>query len=208
MPAEAYEIALEGGQVAEKFFTIEPREPLNKKTKKEFWGDEKLANVILRMRDSMFHYKFQCATAEGDIGRLMNVMSVSDVFKIVDETKLTRTVLQVWTYTFTGSGKSKYANKLLGLTCNFEFKYSKELQYAILNNWLCNLSGINGCWFSMDLMQEKNIKQLKKMSQKRNATFGGTFFKQVIAVNIREYLAAMASTNAFVGLAKRGGTHR
>lgn len=60
----------------------------------------------------------------------------------------------------------------------------------------------------MDLMQEKNIKQLKKMSQKRNATFGGTFFKQVVAVNIREYLAAMASTNAFVGLAKHGGTHR
>lgn len=59
----------------------------------------------------------------------------------------------------------------------------------------------------MDLMQEKNIKQLKKMSQKRNATFGGAFFKQVVAVNIREFLAAMTSTNAFVGLVKRGGTH-
>lgn len=134
MSAEAYEIALEGGQVAEEFFTIGPREPVNKKTKKEFWGDERLANVILRMCDSMFHYKFQCATAEGDIGRSMNVMLVSDLFKIVDETKLTRTVLQVWTYTFTGSSKSKYANELLELTCNFEFEYSKELQHAILNN--------------------------------------------------------------------------
>lgn len=60
----------------------------------------------------------------------------------------------------------------------------------------------------MDLMQEKNIKQLKKMSQKRNAMFGGTFFKQIVAVNIREYLEAIGRTNAFVGLVKRGSSHR
>lgn len=79
MSAEAHEIALKGGQQAKEFFTAGPRESGSTKTKKEFWGDEILANVILRMRDSMFHYEFQCAIAEGDIGRAMNVMAVSDI---------------------------------------------------------------------------------------------------------------------------------
>lgn len=76
MSVEAYEIALAGGDAAKNFFTNGPRESTKEKLKKEFWGDEILANVILRMRDSMFHYEFQCAVAEGDIGRAMDVMSV------------------------------------------------------------------------------------------------------------------------------------
>ncbi|GBE85253.1 hypothetical protein SCP_0704400 [Sparassis crispa] len=154
-----------------------------------FRGDQVLANTILRMRDSMLHYEFQCAIAEGDIGRAMNVMSV-------------------WTFTFAGSGKSKYTNELLELTCNFEFEYSDELKKAILNNWLCNLSGIEGCWFPMDLMQEKNIKQLKKMSQRADVTFGGPFFRDVIALNIRAFLESMASMKAGVRLLDHGGSHR
>lgn len=39
-------------------------------------GDAVLANTILRMRDSMLHYEFQSAIADGDIGRAMNIMSV------------------------------------------------------------------------------------------------------------------------------------
>ena len=39
-------------------------------------GDDVLANTILRMRDSMLHYEFQSAIADGDIGRAMNIMSV------------------------------------------------------------------------------------------------------------------------------------
>ena len=39
-------------------------------------GDEVLHNTILRMRDSMVHYEFQSAIADGDIGRAMNVMAV------------------------------------------------------------------------------------------------------------------------------------
>ncbi|THH04412.1 hypothetical protein EW146_g10186 [Bondarzewia mesenterica] len=152
-------------------------------------GDQVLADAILRMRDSMLHYEFQCAVAEGDIGRVMNIMSV-------------------WTYTFTGSGKNKYSNELLELTCNFEFEYSEDLKNAILDNWLCNLSGIEGCWFPMDLLQEKNIKQLKKMSQKRNTPFGGAFFKAIIAVNIRAFLEAITTMKTSVRLVRTGASHR
>ncbi|PSS06894.1 hypothetical protein PHLCEN_2v3496 [Hermanssonia centrifuga] len=79
--------------------------------------DQVLSNTVLRMRDSMLHYEFQHAVADGDIGRAMNVMSV-------------------WTFTFCGSGKSKYTNELLELSCNFEYEYSDALQEAVLNNWL------------------------------------------------------------------------
>ena len=89
---------------------------------------------------------------------------------------------------FTGSGKSKYSNELLELTCNFEFEYPKELQTVVLNNWLCNLSGHDGCWFPMDLLQEKNIKQLKKMLQRQDTTFGSDFFQEIIAINIQAFL--------------------
>lgn len=41
-------------------------------------GDTVLANTILRMRDSMLHYEFQSAVADGDIGRVLNIISVSE----------------------------------------------------------------------------------------------------------------------------------
>jgi hypothetical protein len=114
----------------------------------------------------------------------------------------------VWAFTFTGSGKSKYANELLELTCNFEFEYSEELKTAILNNWLCNLSGLDGCWFPLDLLQEKNIKQLKQMAQPRNAAFDGSFFQDVISLNVQAFLDAIASMKTAVRLSKKGGAHR
>ncbi|KAI0681879.1 hypothetical protein BC835DRAFT_1248953, partial [Cytidiella melzeri] len=105
-------------------------------------GDQVLANTILRMRDIMLHYEFHSAVADGDIGRAMNVMAV-------------------WTFTFCRCGKSKYTNELLELACNFEYKYSDELKQAVLNDWLCNLTGHKGRWFPMDLMMEHNINLLK-----------------------------------------------
>ena len=115
---------------------------------------------------------------------------------------------KVWVFTFTGSGCNKYSNELLKLTCNFEFEYSPELQEAVKNNWLCNLTGIEGCWFLMDLLQEKNIKQLKKMVQRRDATFGGNFFQTIVALNIQAFLQVISSMRTMARLGDKGGTHR
>jgi hypothetical protein len=94
------------------------------------------------------------------------------------------------------------------LACNFEYEYSQELQELILNNWLVNLSGIEGCWFPMDLMEEHNIKQLKKLAERRDATFSGEFFKDVIAMNIRALLKANETVREAVRLGHQGGSHR
>jgi len=80
--AEAYDRAIAGGSYASNAFVsgtpwtgISEQEHDNK----PFEGDRTLANAILCMRDSMMHHEFQSAIADGDIGRTMNIMSVSIV---------------------------------------------------------------------------------------------------------------------------------
>jgi hypothetical protein len=78
----------------------------------------------------------------------------------------------------------------------------------VKNNLLCNLSGIEGCWFGLDLLQEKNIKRLKKMAQRRDADFGGSFFQEIVALNVRAFIQATDSMNTAVCLTQKGGAHR
>ncbi|KAI0038007.1 hypothetical protein FA95DRAFT_1506196 [Auriscalpium vulgare] len=191
MSNEAYELANTSNSIAPKYFPVgKTWQSVNTAgSETTFTGDRVFANGVLRRRDSMLHMEYQYGLADGDIGRGLKVMAV-------------------WPFTFAGSGRNKYANELLELTCNFEFEYSAELQEAIKNNWLCNLSGIDGCWFAMDLMQEKNIKQLKKMSTRRDATFGGKFFQDVVSVNIRAFLGAIKSVRTAVKLGDKGGSHQ
>ncbi|KAI0043311.1 hypothetical protein FA95DRAFT_411632 [Auriscalpium vulgare] len=185
---DAYERALYPDTTSADFFPI--GQPWSTPASTQpIAGDQVLANGILRRRDSMLHLEYQYGLADGDIGRAFNIMAV-------------------WTFTFPGSGRNKYANEMLELACNFEFEYSAELQLAIKNNWLCNLSGFDGCWFPQDLLQEKNIKQLKKMSQRRDASFGGSFFQEVVSLNIRAFIGSIKSMRTMVLLQNKGESHR
>jgi hypothetical protein len=56
-----------------------------------------------------------------------------------------------------------------------------------------NLTGIEGCWFLMDLMEEHNIKEFKRLAEHQDATFSGEFFQEVVAMNIRALLKANKS---------------
>jgi hypothetical protein len=83
-----------------------------------------------------------------------------------------------------------------------------KLQELVKNIWLCNLSGIGGCWFRLDLLQEKNIKQSNKMVLHRDVDFGGPFFQQIVALNIRAFLQAASFMKSMVKLAKTGVSHQ
>lgn len=52
------------------------------------------------------------------------------------------------------------------------------------------------------------MKQLKEMSQQRDATFGGEFFRQVVSMNIRSFLGIRQVLRSAVSLDKRSQTHR
>lgn len=93
-----------------------------------------------------------------------------------------------WTFTFTGSGKSKYSNELLGFACNFNFEYNPELKRVILDNWLCNLEGHAGHWSPLDLLQKKMIRQLKSMAARRDHRFDGAFYQDVVSLNMRAFV--------------------
>ena len=60
----------------------------------------------------------------------------------------------------------------------------------------------------MDLMQEHNIKQLKKLLERRDATFAGEFFQDVVAMNIRALLKANETVRAAVRLGGQGSSHK
>ncbi|KAJ7619940.1 hypothetical protein DFH06DRAFT_1306174 [Mycena polygramma] len=169
-----------------------PRKPVDEDamdvddTEQQPRGDAVLANTILRLRDSMLHYEFQYAVSDGDIGRAMNV----------------------WTFTFPGCGKNKYANELLEIACNFQYEYSAALQDMTLNNWLCKLVKNGGLFFPMDQMQEHNIKLLKKASERCNASFGDPFYQDVVSYNIRAFAQASETMKFAVGIGKTGGKHK
>ncbi|KAG9093364.1 hypothetical protein FRC06_011545 [Ceratobasidium sp. 370] len=155
---------------------------------KGFRGDHCLANSIIRMRDSLWLFEYLYAIADGDIGRAMQVMSA-------------------WQFTFSGSGASKYATELLELACAFLYEFPPALQDALKDNWLCNLSGLPGCWFPMDLMQEHNIRELKEKSQRRDQDFNGEFFKNIISRNVRWFTQIKSVVNKSVGLQDRSSVH-
>jgi hypothetical protein len=108
---------------------------------------------------------------------------------------------------FQGSGANKYANELLELTPNFDFEFPEELMNAIKNNWLVNLTGYSSGWFPGDLMQEHNIRLLKKMAQRRDAEFRGHFFSEVISRNIRAFINLKRFLPESVGLKKMSEMH-
>ncbi|KAJ6559001.1 hypothetical protein B0H10DRAFT_1651020, partial [Mycena sp. CBHHK59/15] len=98
-------------------------------------GDQALVTLCHFMRVTLWYMEISAATAEGDIGRVFEVL------------KLLR-------FSFWGAHSTKYGNELLELACNFLYEISEDLITAVLNNYLVNPSGRSGHWFELDLLQE------------------------------------------------------
>ncbi|QRW11529.1 transmembrane protein [Ceratobasidium sp. AG-Ba] len=114
---------------------------------------------------------------------------------------------KVWLFTFTGSKASKYATELLELACGFIYEFPPELKNTLMKNWLCNITGLPGCWFLMDLMQEHNILKLKTKSQRRDEDFDGPFFQDVVSRNVQWFRRMKSVVNEAVHLQDRSNSH-
>ena len=54
-----------------------PMDPVDKEAEKRGWdGDRQMANLTLRMRDSLWYYELCHAVVDGDIGRVMEIIKV------------------------------------------------------------------------------------------------------------------------------------
>ncbi|KAH9887686.1 hypothetical protein C8Q73DRAFT_748529 [Cubamyces lactineus] len=98
-------------------------------------GDTVFENAVLFMRDALVLREFTDAVKIGDSGRVVNV-------------------LKLWTLSFRGSGRLKYAYEMLHLIHNLTHVWPAPLRKIVLQNWLVNPTGKPNAWVEVDLMQE------------------------------------------------------
>ncbi|KAG9091511.1 hypothetical protein FS749_016478 [Ceratobasidium sp. UAMH 11750] len=128
-------------------------------------GDQGLATAILLLRDSFWYFEVATAVAEGDIGRVMEVIKILRI-------------------AFWGGGATNYGNELLEMACNHFYEYPADLLKAVLNNYLVNPSGLPGHFHELDLLQEHHNLAIKTVFNSKNSDFDSTFMKDSVALNI------------------------
>ncbi|KAE9395891.1 hypothetical protein BT96DRAFT_1042765 [Gymnopus androsaceus JB14] len=92
-------------------------------------------NAALFLRDALISREFTDAVQAGDSGRVV-------------------LVLKIWALSFRGSGRTKYAYKMLHLIHNIEVVWPEEMKKIVLNNWLVNTTGGKKRFLELDLLQE------------------------------------------------------
>jgi hypothetical protein len=72
--------------------------------------------------------------------------------------------------------------------CLIRYESSKDLQDAILNNLLVNITGELGNWIEHDLLQEHYNRWLEYMIQRTGGDFDDYFHRTLIAPNAEFFL--------------------
>ncbi|KAF8163196.1 hypothetical protein B0H34DRAFT_794930 [Crassisporium funariophilum] len=132
-------------------------------------ADTTLANSILFMQNAIWWREVCKAIAQGDPARVWEI-------------------LKVWTFTFSGSGNPYYSRFLLEMYCNFRWEYGDKLTHAIMMNWLVNLKGRKDQFIEGDLLQEHHNFWLEDMAQHKGNEFDAVFYREVLAMNVNDFL--------------------
>ncbi|KAF9035143.1 hypothetical protein BJ165DRAFT_1355933 [Panaeolus papilionaceus] len=151
-------------------------------------GDQSLANSIAFMRDAIFSREFHFAVAEGDVGRVYEV-------------------IKVMLFTFAGSTHTKYTTYLLEFLTRLELESSSELKEAILRSTLVNLCGREGSFCASDLMQEYFNRLLEAVVDKKGSKYDDDFIRSIISPNLHHFARLKLEMRNSVGLAPRSGRH-
>ncbi|KIO29718.1 hypothetical protein M407DRAFT_226543, partial [Tulasnella calospora MUT 4182] len=170
---------------AESIFDEAENFTLEDETGDEFKGDRVHRNAVTFMRDAALYLEFHYAVREGDIGRVVDVLTLL-------------------VFVFWGAGSTNYGTELLHLATNFLFDYSEELKIGILNNWLVNPSGLPNNWYAGDLLQEHHNFWIKTIFNGKTADFDSLFLKEAVALNIVSFQSLRESLYSMFGLQKPG----
>jgi hypothetical protein len=135
------------------------------KTTTSFQGDQVLSRSIAYMRETMLAREMTLAIAEGDVGRLWEV-------------------IKIMLFSFAGSTHSKYTNYLLETITDFELECEPELWKALLATTLVNLSGKEGWWSARDFIQEYFNRLLEAVVHRKGVEYGDNFIRNVWSRNI------------------------
>ncbi|KAF8185692.1 hypothetical protein BJ912DRAFT_1060520 [Pholiota molesta] len=155
---------------------------------KKFDGDQVLARSVSFMRDAMFAREMTLATADGDVGRIWEI-------------------IKVMLFTFAGSSHSNYTKYLLEMITKIELEANEDLRKALLQITLVNLSGREGHWSAGDFIQEYFNRLLEAIVQRKGVEYGDKFVRQTWSRNIHHVARLKLSWFDAVGLQSRSGTH-
>ncbi|KAF5328076.1 hypothetical protein D9619_013640 [Psilocybe cf. subviscida] len=153
-----------------------------------FEGDQSLMRSISFMRDTMFAREFSLATAEGDVGRIWEMV-------------------KIMVFTFAASSHSKYTQYLLETLVDLEYESTPELREGLLHMTLVNLTGREGHWSAGDFMQEYFNRLLEAVFQRKGIDYGDPFVRQVWSRNLQHIARLKMSWLDGVGLNSRSRRH-
>lgn len=151
---------------------------------KDFKGDQVLARSVSFIREALFSREMDHATADGDVGRLWEV-------------------IKVMVFTFAGSSHSNYTKYLLEMITNLELECTPELRRALLQISLVNLTGRDGHWSAGDFIQEYFNRLLEAIVHQKGVEYGDKFIRQVWSRNIHH--VARLKISWFDGSALKDG---
>ncbi|KAJ3506750.1 hypothetical protein NLJ89_g6695 [Agrocybe chaxingu] len=153
-----------------------------------FLGDNVLSRSISFMRDTMFAREFSEATAEGDVGRIWEI-------------------IKVMVFTFAGSTHGKYTQYVLEMIADLEYDCSPEVRRGLLQMTLVNLSGREGHWSAGDFIQEYFNRLLEAAVERKGVDYGDKFIRKIWSRNIHHIARLKISWMDGVGLKTRSSKH-
>jgi hypothetical protein len=168
-------------------------------------GDRTLAKSIAFMRDTLWQREMAYATAEGDVGRVYEIMKASPVTSWHNIKP--HIILQLLLFQFAGSAHTNYTTYLLEMICRLELESSPELREANLRGLLINLSGRAGAFTASDTLQEFLNRLLEAVIDRKGAEFGDNFIRNVISRNLHHFARIKLDLREGVGLAERSSRH-
>lgn len=102
--------------------------------------------------------------------------------------KLTREICQVWLLTFAGARFMNYTLYLLEMFCKIHYELPEATKIALFNNWLVNLSGKEGGYIPLDLMQEHYNLWLEELAQHKGKEFDDEWYREVLSMHVHHFL--------------------
>ncbi|THU84431.1 hypothetical protein K435DRAFT_870254 [Dendrothele bispora CBS 962.96] len=161
-----------------------PSEQSNQNNK-HFDGNRSLANSIL--------FKMQF----GSLQLLKYAIRDGDVGQVIQQ-------LRIWIFMFAGSAHQQYTSYLLELHCLLEYDSSPQLRKAIMDNLLIKF-GL-GCQ-EKDITQEHHNGRLEMMVDKSGGDFNGSFYRQVIAPNVDNFIKCTKNWETAFDMKTRSRSH-
>ncbi|KAK7025899.1 hypothetical protein R3P38DRAFT_3193539 [Favolaschia claudopus] len=152
-------------------------------------GDQVAVNLCNFMRVTFWYLELCAAIAEGDIGRVFEV-------------------IKVLRFSFWGAGSTNYGNELLEQACNFLYEWSDDLRLTVLENYLVNPTGRIGHWLELDLLQEHFNFWIKALFNSKSHDFDGKHLSEAVGLNITGISKIREQFPGLFGLKKNGQKHR